>query len=189
MKSFATATVALALSASAVKFEAISAQVDPAYEQALAQAEAEKFGKNFKKYKNKAKDFLKKLNPLSADSIVNIKGLEPKSQLHKLMTGFTTDGIVTTLLSDQLADVDPAIVDEIKAQSLSVATSSVMHCVDGGDIAMLALNHTNGDDPASMFFELVDGKENCMANFLVKEAERSLAMHSDILDDIPESWQ
>ena len=77
----------------------------------------------------------------------------------------------------------------MKAMSLKVATSSVMHCVDGGDIAMLAMNHLNGDDPTSMFLELVDGKENCMANFLVKEAQHSLATHSDILDDIPQSWQ
>ena len=98
MRSFATATVALALSASAVKFEAISAQIEPDY---LAQAEAERGGKNWRKFKSKAKDFIKKLNPLSEDSIVYLKtGLDPKSQLITLMAGFTTDGIVSTLLSD-----------------------------------------------------------------------------------------
>ena len=99
MRSFATVTVALALSASAVKFEAISAQMEPDY---LAQAEAERGGKNWRKFKSKAKNFIKKLNPLSEDSIVNLKtgGLDPKSQLNTLMAGFTTDGIVSSLLSD-----------------------------------------------------------------------------------------
>ena len=175
MKSITTAALAFALSASAVNIRAETAAHEPAVllnDQELIQMESAKLNKRWKKFADKAVDFVKTLNPLSEGSIVNIKGMEPKSQLHRIMKGITTEGIVQTILADQLQNVDPEVVEEIKGQSFTVAMSSVMHCTQGRDIAMLALQHADGVDPTEMLIELVDGKEDCMANFLIKEAER-----------------
>ena len=143
MKSISTAALAFALSATAVNIRSEDAAHVPApvpvYDQELIQMESEKLNKRWKKFADKAVKFVKTLNPLSEGSIVNIKGMEPKSQLHRIMKGITTEGIVQTILTDQLQDLNPEVLDEIKGQSFSVAMSSVMHCSEGRDIAMLAL--------------------------------------------------
>ena len=48
------------------------------------------------------------------------------------------------------------------------------------------LDQVQGDEPMEMFLGFVDGKEDCMAQYLIKEAQRSLQQDRD--GDISESW-